>query len=85
MFNKKTKTFQNYLGSTLRNSIATVVLQPTSAMWQLTWGQKKELFTPAHIIPVGGRAEDEDDTEQAPDQKAKPRESLALEPAFWHA
>ena len=81
----KVKNFQSYGGSTQGNSIGTVVLQPTSAMWQLTWGQKKELFTPAHIIPVGGRTEDEDDTEQAPYQKAKPRDALALEPVFWHA
>jgi hypothetical protein len=81
----KVNNFQNYGGSTQGSSIGTVVLQPTSAMWQLTWGQKKELFTPAHIIPVGGRTEDEDDAEQAPYQKAKPRDALALEPVFWHA
>ena len=32
----KVNRFQHYLGSTLGNSIATVVLQPTSAMWHLT-------------------------------------------------
>lgn len=77
--------FQNFHGSSAGTMMGPIVLPQASTCWQATWPQKKEIFTAANLIPVGGRLEDEDDAEAQSTPKAKPRDKDTVEPVFFHA
>ena len=78
---KPTK-FQHYKGSTAGSMIGPIMMPSSASLWQRPWPVKKEIFTAANLIAVGGRADDED--EEAP-VKAKPRDKDTIEPVFFHA
>ena len=61
-----------------------IILPPMSSMWSLLWPQKKDLFTPANLIAVGGRAGPDDELPED-HSPTKPRDKDTMEPVFFHA
>ena len=78
---KPTK-FHNYKGSTAGTMIGPIIMPPMDSLWQRSWPVKKDIFTAANLIAVGGRLGDED---EEPTEKAKPRDKNTVEPVFYHA
>jgi hypothetical protein len=56
-----------------------------NSMWSLRWPQKKDLFTLANLIPVGGRAGPDEELPEEDSPKAKPRDKDTMEPVLFHA
>ena len=63
--------------------IGPIIMPPTESLWQRTWAVKKDIFTAANLIAVGGRLDDEDETPAI--EKTKPRDKNTVEPVFFHA
>ena len=63
--------------------IGPIIMPPTESLWQRTWAVKKDIFTAANLIAVGGRLDDEDETPAT--EKTKPRDKNTVEPVFFHA
>jgi hypothetical protein len=78
---KPTK-FQHYKGSTAGSMIGPIIMPSSDALWTRPWPVKKEIFTAANMIAVGGRVDDEEDDLAV---KAKPRAKDTIEPVFFHA
>jgi len=78
---KPTK-FQHYTGSTAGSMIGPIIMPSSDALWTRPWPVKKEIFTAANMIAVGGRVDDEEDDLTV---KAKPRDKDTIEPVFCHA
>ena len=78
--------FGNFRGSSAGSMMGPIILPPMNSMWSLRWPQKKDLFTSANLIPVGGRAGPDDELpEEDSLLKAKPRDKDTGEPVFCHA
>jgi len=78
---KPTK-FQHYTGSAAGSMIGPIIIPSSDALWTRPWPVKKEIFTAANMIAVGGRVDDEEDDLTV---KAKPRDKDTIEPVFFHA
>ena len=78
---KPTK-FQNYKGSTAGSMIGPIIMPSLDGLWTRSWPVKKEIFTAANMIAVGGRVDDDEDDSTV---KAKPRDKDTIEPVFFHA
>ena len=74
----------NFLGSSAGSMMGPIILPPMSSMWSLLWPQKKDLFTPANLIAVGGRAGPDDELPED-HSPTKPRDKDTMEPVFFHA
>ena len=48
--------------------IGPIIMPPTESLWQRTWAVKKDIFTAANLIAVGGRLDDEDETPATEDK-----------------
>ena len=80
----KPMKFTNFKGSSAGSMMGPIILPPMSSMWSLLWPQKKDLFTPANLIPVGGRAGPDDELPED-HSPTKPRDKDTMEPVFFHA
>ena len=74
----KSMKFSNFKGSSAGSMMGPIILPP---MWSLLWPQKKILFTPANLIPVGGRAGPDDELPED-HNPTKPRDKDTMEPIF---
>ena len=77
--------FPNYKGSSAGSMMGPIILPDLSGMWQATWAVKKDIFTAANLIAVGGRIDGDDEASADDKVKAKPREKDTVEPVFFHA
>jgi len=79
----KPTTFHNCKGSTLGTVIGPILMPPTESLWQRTWAVNKDIFTAAHLIAVGRRLDDEDETPAT--ENTKPRDKNTVEPVLFLA
>jgi len=77
--------FQNFKGSSGGSMMGPIILPPVDSMWSLLWPKKKDLFTAANLIPVGGRAGPDEEHAEDEIPKVKPRDKDTTEPVFFHA
>jgi hypothetical protein len=75
--------FQNYNGSSAGTMMGPIILPRLDACWHLSWADKKLLYTPLHLIAVGGKLDEEED--MLPGEKPPKREDSKPEPVFYHA
>ena len=75
--------FQTYRGTTAGTMMGPIIMPDSGTLWAASWPQKKDIYTPANLIPVGGRLDDDDDAEPA--SRAKARDKDTVEPVFYHA
>ena len=80
----KPMKFTNFKGSSAGSMMGPIILPPMSSMWSLLWPQKKDLFTPANLIAVGGRAGPDDELPED-HSPTKPRDKDTMEPIFFNA
>ena len=74
------KKFLEYGGSTAGSMIGPVVMP--SQVWEMTWEEKKKLYGPTNLVPVGGKLPAEQDA-LAPQQET--RTNATKEPALFHS
>jgi hypothetical protein len=77
--------FNTYKGTTAGTMIGPIIMPEPASLWQASWPVKKEIYTAANLIPVGGKAEDDDAAAPEPAAaRAKPRDKDTIEPVFFH-
>ena len=54
-------------GTTAGDTIVDVAVPELGQEWQLTWANKKQLYSKKHIIPAGGKGDKLDEAEAAED------------------
>ena len=75
--------FANFAGSSVGSVIGPVVMPAYSTCWQLQWQEKKQVYGAKNLIPVGGRAVNDDIEE--PMERRQPRTPETIEPVFFHS
>jgi hypothetical protein len=85
----QTRTRKYYKGSSAQNGICGVPVVPKSELWNLTWAEKKQVFSPLWIIRAGGRPPEDpwerDDGEEVPEESSSKRTDSTVEPVFFHS
>lgn len=79
----KPRAYKIFKGTSAGSLMGPVVMPAWSpdVCWHVTYAVKKEIFTPASLIPVGGQAEDPTNG----DLPVWPRDKWSVEPVFFHA
>ncbi len=77
------RAYKMFKGTSAGSVMGPVVMPAWSpdACWHMAYSTKKDIFTHANLIPVGGQAEDPTNG----DMPVMPREKSTLEPVFFHA
>jgi hypothetical protein len=76
---------KHYLGNNTGNVIGPVVLEAWDKSWNLTFKDKKLLFGPRGIIPVGGKGNVSETVDAEPGEDDRPRDDSTVEPVFFHS